>query len=123
MAEKNTRQTGAEKEAQAAKFLTEKGFHIKEQNFRCRQGEIDIIGMDGEYLVFVEVKFRSGREFENPLAAVGISKQRKICRVADYYRFQKQFPPDTPVRYDVVGILGEEIVWMKNAFPHIYGRN
>lgn len=122
MAEKNTRQTGAEKEAQAAKFLQEKGFHIKEQNFRCRQGEIDIIGMDGEYLVFVEVKFRRSREFENPLAAVGIPKQKKICRVADYYRFRKQFPSDTPIRYDVVGILGEEIVWIKNAFPHIYGR-
>ncbi|MGN1147820.1 MAG: YraN family protein [Lachnospiraceae bacterium] len=122
MTDKNTRRTGTEKEAQAALYLTERGFRIKEQNFRCRQGEIDIIGFDGEYLVFVEVKYRGSIAFDNPLAAVGTAKQRKICRVADYYRYRKGIPAEIPVRYDVVGILQEETVWIKNAFPHIYTR-
>ena len=42
----------------------------------------------------------------------------KICRTADYYRLVRGVPADTPNRYDVVGICGETIEWMKNAFPH-----
>ena len=122
MAERNTRKTGNEKENEAAAYLARNGLLILERNFSCRQGEIDIIGMDGQYLVFVEVKYRSSREFDNPLAAVGRRKQQKICRVADYYRYKMQFSSDTPVRYDVVGILGKETVWIRNAFPHIHRR-
>ncbi len=122
MTERNTRIIGAEKEKLAVQYLFQRGFQIKEVNFRCRQGEIDIIGFDEGYLVFVEVKYRSSKYFENPLAAVGKQKMRKICRVADYYRFTKGMRADVPVRYDVVGILQEEIVWIKNAFSHIYAR-
>ncbi len=122
MAERNTRKTGNEKENEAAAYLAGKGFQILERNFSCRQGEIDIIGMDGPYLVFVEVKYRGSRDFDNPLAAVDRRKQQKICRAADYYRCKMQIPYDTPVRYDAVGILGKETVWIRNAFPHIYRR-
>lgn len=120
MKEANTRKTGTEKEELAAAFLAEKGFRITERNFRCRQGEIDIIGYDGEYLVFAEVKYRSSLAFADPLAAVDARKIKKICRVADYYRYQKQIPDHVPIRYDVVGILQEETVWIKNAFSHVY---
>lgn len=59
-----------------------------ERNFRRgRNGEIDIIGRDGKYLVFVEVKYRSGDEKGNAAEAVTTAKQRTICRVADYYRY------------------------------------
>lgn len=122
LAERNTRKTGCEKESETAAYLAKKGFVILERNFSCRQGEIDIIGMDGPYLVFLEVKYRSSREFDNPLAAVDRKKQQKICRAADYYRYKMQIPSDTPVRYDVVGILGKETVWIRNAFPHMHKR-
>ena len=49
----NKRETGTRKEELAADFLTRRGVKILERNFRCRQGEIDLIGMDGQYLVFV----------------------------------------------------------------------
>lgn len=117
----NNRKTGTEKEEQAARYLTERNFRLTEKNFRCRQGEIDIIGYDGEYLVFVEVKYRSSRAFDNPLAAVDVRKRHKICRTADYYRYIKGID-GMPVRYDVVGILAQETVWIKNAFSHIYAR-
>ena len=58
MIKENTRKTGAEKEEIAARYLQEMGFHIIARNYRCRSGEIDIIGYDKEYLVFVEVKYR-----------------------------------------------------------------
>ncbi len=114
----NKRECGQEKERLTESYLKERGVRILCRNFRCRQGEIDLIGADGEYLVFFEVKYRNSPRFEDPFAAVGTAKQSKICRTADYYRLVKGVPADTPIRYDVVGICGETIKWMKNAFPH-----
>ena len=54
----NKRKTGAVYEERAAAYLIQHGFQILEKNFYCRQGEIDLIGIHGEYLVFVEVKYR-----------------------------------------------------------------
>ena len=121
-ADKNRRQLGADKEQLAAEYLTAQGMDILERNFRNRQGEIDIIGRHGQYLVFVEVKFRSGTDMGMAVEAVGIHKQRQICKVADYYRMIHHLGDNTAVRYDVLAIQGEDIQWIQNAFPHIYRR-
>lgn len=115
----NNRRTGAQKEKQVCAYLVSKGINMKEQNFRCRQGEIDLIGYDREYLVFFEVKYRSGDSRGSAAEAVGFMKQKKICRVADYYRMLYQYPEDTPVRFDVVAVEGGRIEWIKNAFDYI----
>ncbi len=120
MDRKNNRSIGTKHEDEAVTFLRKKGFRIKERNFHCRQGEIDIIGYHGKYLVFVEVKFRSSLKFADPLASVGYNKIRKICKVADYYRCVRGISSDFPIRYDVIGILQNEIVWIQNAFSHRY---
>lgn len=117
----NTRQTGTDKERLAAEYLEQQGMRILEQNFRAKQGEIDLIGLHEGYLVFVEVKYRSSCTRGTALDAVDIRKQRQICKVADYYRMLHRVNLNTSIRYDVVAIQGEkEIVWLKNAFPHIY---
>ena len=117
----NTRQTGNVYEQMAADYLEKQGMRILERNFRRgRNGEIDIIGRDGKYLVFVEVKYRSGDEKGNAAEAVTTAKQRTICRVADYYRYLHHYAEDTWVRYDVVAIQGETLHWIPNAFPHHY---
>ena len=117
----NTRQAGTDKERFAAEYLKQQGMHILEQNFRARQGEIDLIGSHEGYLVFVEVKYRSSKTKGTALDAVDIRKQRQICKVADYYRMLHKVSLNTPIRYDVVAVQGEnEIQWLKNAFPHIY---
>ena len=95
-------------------YLKEKGMKIVETNFRSRQGEIDLIGIHQGYLVFVEVKFRQSAEKGYALEAVDIRKQRRICRVADYYRYIHKIKANVSVRYDVVGIQGEEIQWVQN---------
>lgn len=115
----NKREKGAQKEEQVCAYLLSGGVKIKERNFRCKQGEIDIIGYDGEYLVFFEVKYRSGRSMGSAAEAVGLTKQRKICRVADYYRMIHRLSEDTPLRFDVVAIDGENLRWIKNAFYYI----
>lgn len=118
MAVYSNRKTGAEKEELAVSYLEKRGFAVRERNFRSRQGEIDIVGLDGEYLVFLEVKYRKNKSFDGALAAVGDKKKHRICRTADYYRYVRHIPQETPVRYDVLGIQGEEMLWIKNAFPH-----
>ncbi|MDE7322709.1 MAG: YraN family protein [Lachnospiraceae bacterium] len=116
----NTRKKGEEYECVAAKYLQSHSVEILERNYRNYKGEIDIIGKDGEYTVFFEVKYRKDNSRGYPGEAVNYGKQKTICRVADYYRMIHHMGEFTPVRYDVVAICGEEITWYKNAFEHIY---
>jgi len=116
----NTREKGAAYEQIAAEYLQKHGITIVERNYRNRRGEIDIIGKDGDYTVFIEVKYRKDSVAGHPAEAVNYGKQRKICKVADYYRMVHHMGDFTPVRYDVVAICGAEITWYQNAFEHIY---
>lgn len=115
----NTRATGARKEEIACKYLEKQGVQIKERNFRCRQGEIDLIGYDGDYLVAFEVKYRKDASMGGAAEAVGYGKQRKICSVFDYYRMIRKLPGNQSVRFDVIAMDGDKIEWIKNAFPYL----
>lgn len=114
--ERNKRLTGGYYEKQAADFLEKQGLRIVERNFRCRMGEIDLIARDGRYLVFVEVKYRRDGQQGGALAAVGKEKQRMIGKTAKYYLATRIQRMDIPCRFDVVGIDGQEIRWIRNAF-------
>lgn len=116
----NNRSKGADKEQLAADYLIQNGMRIVGRNFRARQGEIDIIGYEGGYLVFVEVKYRSSNTRGGALEAVNLRKQARICRTADYYRFIHHIRDDAHIRYDVVGIQGSEITWIRDAFMHVF---
>ncbi|MCR5282368.1 MAG: YraN family protein [Lachnospiraceae bacterium] len=113
----NKRSVGSAKEKLASAYLMKQGVRITDRNFRVRQGEIDLIGYDADTLVFFEVKYRKSAAYGLPQEAVGQSKQLQICRVAAFYRNLHRIPADTPVRYDVIAILKDEVTWIKNAFP------
>ena len=115
----NKREIGTFYERQAEEFLKDKGVHILDRNYRCRQGEIDIIGYDGTCLVFFEVKARETDRAGTGAEAVDLRKRRKICRVADYYRFEHKIGEFTEMRYDCVAIDEGRITWIKNAFEHV----
>ena len=112
----NKRETGTRKEELAAEFLTRHGVKILERNFRCRQGEIDLIGRDGRYLVFFEVKYRKTARNGMPAEAVGYVKQQRIRYTAQMYLYSHRYREDTPCRFDVVSILGDQITWIRDAF-------
>lgn len=114
----NKRAIGAQYEEQAALFLQQNGVRILERNFRNRFGEIDMIGFKEQTYLFIEVKYRRDNQLGDPICAVTNSKQRTICKVADYYRVYHNFNDCTPCRFDVITILGEEIKWYQNAFPY-----
>ncbi len=114
----NKRRTGAVQEGRVADRMRRQGYRILEQNFRCRFGEIDLIAAKDGCIVFVEVKFRSTDSCGTPQEAVDIRKQQRICNTASYYLYKKQYPPDTPCRFDVAAVAGNDIHLIQNAFPY-----
>ena len=114
----NKRQIGTEKEKLAGAYLEKNGYDIIEYNFRCKQGEIDIIAKEGEYLVFCEVKYRSSSMSGTPFEAVDYKKQRIISRCALFY-ITKHKVTDVPCRFDVIGVTDKEVEVIKNAFDYI----
>ena len=112
----NRRQTGTAYERRAGEYLKEQGYELIGYNFRCRQGEIDIIARDGRYLVFVEVKYRGTARWGDSLSAVDFRKQQRISRTALYYLARHGYGTETPCRFDVVGITPTGTTLIKNAF-------
>ena len=112
----NSRKIGSEKEQQAKQYLEQQGYQILEQNFYARGGEIDLIGKEDGYLVFIEVKYRTSSKAGHPLEVVTSSKQNKVIRTAQYYMYKNHISEETPCRFDVVAILENEITVIKDAF-------
>lgn len=107
-------------EDQAAAYLEQQGMHIRCRNYRCAQGEIDLIAEDHEGLYMVEVKTRSSSRWGYPEAAVDGRKQEHIVAAALQYLQDEQL--DCLWRVDVVAVIGSpkarteaEIVWYPNA--------
>ena len=115
----NYRRQGNDFEKLAANYLKEQGMTILQLNFYCKMGEVDIIAMDDNYLVFVEVKYRKSAAKGSAVEAVGFNKMRKISRVADYYMYSHRFSGDCSVRFDVIAIEEGHLKHYKNAFEYI----
>jgi putative endonuclease len=97
------RETGNLGEKLAAGFLQKRGYHILKTNYRCPEGEVDIVARCKDCLVFVEVRTKRGQEFGIPEESVTLTKMDKLRRVAEHYR---QAHDDIPAswRIDVVAI-------------------
>ena len=87
----------------AERYLKQKGYNIIEKNFSCRQGEIDLIAQNKEYIVFVEVKTRSNFLYGKPVDAVGDEKQKHMYNVARYYLYIHGLEQSF-VRFDVIEV-------------------
>ena len=98
---------GMQGQTAAKQFLADKGFVIIRENYRLRSSEIDIIARDGEYIVFIEVKFRKGLSHGFPRESVGSAKQRKIIKAAMHY-IQSTEKTEQDYRFDVVEILEKD---------------
>ncbi len=117
----NNRKTGAEHEMKAAAYLEQKGYRVIGRNVRNRFGEIDIICLSpDDCLVFAEVKYRKNTDKGSPLEAVGAGKIRNISKVAAYYISGHRQYSDHRMRFDVIGICGDdEITHIENAFYYV----
>ena len=108
----------------AAQYLKERGYQILEHNYRLRTGEIDLIAKDGDRIVFVEVKTRRTLKFGVPQAAVTLTKQKQISKVALSY-LQSNELLDGPCRFDVVAVFlspkstTPKLEHIRNAFEFV----
>jgi putative endonuclease len=108
------RSVGRDGEDAACAYLRGLGYRIVGRNVRCGRGEIDAIVRDGETLVFVEVKARSGRSHGSALSAVDSRKRKQLrALAADFLQFA---PNGTKVRFDVLAIDGPRIAHFRGAF-------
>ncbi|MDM8000717.1 MAG: YraN family protein [Dehalococcoidia bacterium] len=90
-------------EGWARKYLQQHGYRIRETNFRCREGEIDIIAEHEGCLVFVEVRTKTGSRFGTPEESVTLAKQERLAAVAmSYLQTHDSLPSEW--RIDVVAI-------------------
>ena len=113
----NRRTTGKNFEEIASQYLEKQGLKILVKNYRCFQGEIDLIAENSEYVIFVEVKYRKDNTYGEPWEAVSKAKQKKICKVARQFCYTKNVKKQ--IRYDIISICKEEIFWIQDAFFHI----
>lgn len=116
--EQNKRRLGAKAEQAVRKYLEAHGIDVVEMNYRCRQGEVDVIAKDGEYYVFIEVKYRNTVRYGLPQEAVDKRKQQRISKAAFYYLYSHGMDDTIPVRFDVAAIQKEQIMYVKNAFDY-----
>ena len=88
----------------ATNYLKDKGYKIIERNFRKSYGEIDIIAVHKNVLVFIEVKTRTSNKFGTPFEAITFSKLRILTKTATFY---KQIHPKMPtaLRLDAISVL------------------
>lgn len=112
----NKRKIGQEKESLVSEYLKGCGYEIICRNFFSRHGEIDIIAKKDGYLVFIEVKYRQNTRYGMPEEAVGFRKQQNLLAAARYYLYKNHLPFDLPMRFDVVGVLGDTVRITENAF-------
>jgi putative endonuclease len=112
---------GRSAERLAERYLAVNGLRIIARNFRCRAGELDLIGVDGTVLVVVEVRQRTGSRVAGALESVGEAKRRRMRRATEFFRLAAPRWRRYPVRFDVVAVQGppdaaHDLDWVKDAF-------
>ncbi len=114
-----TRKIGADAESMAVAYLEKKGLVLLARNYNCRRGEIDLIMRDGNFLVFIEVRYRKNNLFGSASESVTRQKQRRLLTTASYYLQNERYNADTACRFDVISVSGQhnpQIDWIKDAF-------
>ena len=113
---KKTYETGLWGEDAAEQYLVqEKGMTCLEHRYRTKAGEIDLILLDGDTVVFTEVKTRKTGERGSGLAAVNTAKQKRITKAAVLFLLKMGWM-DRCVRFDVIEVYGQEIIYIPDAF-------
>jgi putative endonuclease len=106
---------GKSAEDQAHDFLFGQGLKLACRNYRCKQGELDLVMRDQQTLVIVEVRYRKSNTYGSALESITASKQARIIAATQHYLSTQKL--DCPLRFDVVAMSGNgEINWIKDAF-------
>ena len=110
------KERGRKGEEQAAAALRTSGMEIIARNVRSRYGEIDIVALSGETIVFVEVKTWSAFGMENLQYSLDAKKQGKIIKTAKYFLSENRKYSNMAIRFDVVFVKNNSITHLASAF-------
>lgn len=106
---------GVRGECLAEEYLVRQGMEIAERRYRARDGEIDLVMLDGDTVVFTEVKYRPSARKGDGLMAVTPAKQRRIIHAALAFLVEREWM-ERSVRFDVVEITASGVLHIRNAF-------
>lgn len=117
-AELKTSSPGGAAELRAEQFLQRQGLVTRSKNYRSKQGEIDLVMMHRDEIIFVEVRLRNHRQFATAAESVTPGKQRKIIQTAQCYLQQHQLTEKANCRFDVIAFSDNhsDPEWIQNAF-------
>jgi putative endonuclease len=114
------RARGAQVEAAARDYLLAAGLRPLASNANYRGGELDLVMRDGDGIVFVEVRYRSGKDFGGGAMSIDARKRRKLVLAAQLFLASHRRLADAPCRFDVIVADGDpaapNITWLRDAF-------
>jgi putative endonuclease len=106
---------GRRGERTACRYLLKQGFDVLARRYRSRSGELDIIALEEDTLVFVEVKTRSTSQFGEPWEFVDWQKQQILRRTAEDFIAEHDLG-QYAYRFDIVSVVGKKVELFRNAF-------
>lgn len=113
---------GQQFEALAANWLSDRSVRVIARNYRCKSGEIDLVALEGNCLLFIEVRCRGNPRFSSAAASVDRRKQLKLIRAAQFFLQRNPRWTNMPCRFDVIALeprqSGTDIAvrWIRAAF-------
>lgn len=121
MPQRSRQQTGKDAERLAQRHLEQHGLRLLAHNWLCKRGELDLVMLDGDTVVFVEVRYRQHATWGGALESVDSRKRAKITAAAHYFLQQHSRWASSPCRFDVVAMSaidssGHGLNWIQNAF-------
>ncbi|WP_338522692.1 YraN family protein [Pseudomonas batumici] len=112
---------GKDAERLALRHLEQQGLRLLAQNWSCKRGELDLVMLDGDTVVFVEVRYRKNTQWGGALGSIDARKRKKVIFAAQYFLQRESRWAYCPCRFDVVAIDGPveaapQLNWLRNAF-------
>jgi len=113
--------SGEAAEAMARRHLEREGLRLLAQNWRCKRGELDLVMLDRDTVVFVEVRYRRHTAWGGAVESVDARKREKLILAATYFLQQESRWARHPCRFDVIAINADDTSpprpnWIQNAF-------
>ena len=118
MPQRSSAQSGKDAELHALDYLQQQGLRLLAQNWLCKRGELDLVMLDGDTVVFVEVRYRKNTQWGGALDSIDERKRQKLIFAAQYFPQCESHWANSPCRFDVVAIDSklDQLNWLQNAF-------